>query len=260
MISVTIITKNEEKNIRRCLESVRWADEIIVMDSGSDDATEAICKEYDKVKFFVHPWLGFGPQKNAALGLASGDWILSLDADETVSPELAQEILNVIDTATSDGFFIRRKNMFRGKWIRHCGWWPDKLLRLFRKGVGRFSDRPVHESVELKGASACLNGTITHFTYASLSDLLRKSELYSTLGARLMFEKGVKPSFLKAVIHGISAFIKSYFLKLGILEGSTGFVIAFTSSFYKFSRYIKLMELYESRQSIENFCETGKCR
>lgn len=245
MISAIIITRNEERNIGRCLDSLKWVDEIVVVDSGSEDATESICRSYTNVRFYSEPWRGFGAQKNLALDRAAGDWILSLDADEALLPETIQEIGTVIAAPSFDGYSIKRKNIYRGKWIRHCGWWPDKVLRLFRKGAGRFSERPVHEAFEMKGLIGCLNAPMLHFSYANASEMLKKAEQYSTLGALLLFKRGVKSSPVKAVAHAVAAFVRTYFIRLGLLDGAAGFLIAVTSFVYAFFRYMKLAELHE---------------
>lgn len=246
MISAIIITKNEEKNIARCLDSLKWVNEIVVVDSGSTDATESICKSYDNLRFFSVSWHGFGAQKNIALDHATGDWILSVDADEVVTPRLVEEILATINDAFSnDGYYIKRKNFFRDKWVKHCGWWPDRVLRLFRRGKGCFSEVLVHESIVMSGQTGCLSEPMLHFSYDRLSQFLEKAEKYSTLGAALMYEKGKKTSLMGAIVHSIAAFLKTYLFRLGVLDGSVGFVIAFSSSVYVFFRYMKLVELYD---------------
>ncbi|HLD18382.1 MAG TPA: glycosyltransferase family 2 protein, partial [Candidatus Nanoarchaeia archaeon] len=149
-ISVTIITLNEEANIRACLESVKWADEILVSDSGSSDRTVEICKEYG-AKVFNDVWLGFGKQKNLIAGRARNNWILNIDADERVTPELKKEIEEVLNNGDCEGYNIPRKNFFSNKWIRHCGWYPDYNLRLYRRDKGRFNERNVHEAVQIDG-------------------------------------------------------------------------------------------------------------
>ncbi|HSR10293.1 MAG TPA: glycosyltransferase family 2 protein, partial [Thermodesulfobacteriota bacterium] len=143
-ISVAIITRNEERNIRDCLESVRWADEIVVVDNGSTDSTEAICREYG-ARFFTEEWKGYSAQKNSAIDKTRNEWVLSLDADERVTPELRREIEETLDVPEpAEGYFVARKNFFSGRWIRRCGWYPDLNLRLFLKDKGRFQERSVH--------------------------------------------------------------------------------------------------------------------
>ncbi|MDR0305748.1 MAG: glycosyltransferase family 2 protein [Chitinispirillales bacterium] len=243
-LSVIIITKNEEKNIARCLNSVElWADEIIVVDSGSADLTEEICKRYPQVRFSYNPWGGFGPQKKHALSLASSQWILSLDADEVIPPELAREIKTVIADSNFNGYKIQRKNFYRSQWIRHCGWWPEWKLRLFRRESGCITNSLVHESVEVKGTVGRLKHPFEHYSYNSVSDFTVKMDLFSSLGAQNMRRNGRRTSTADACFRAIWAFCRIYFLKLGFLDGRAGLIIAFSAMAGIFYRYIKLLEL-----------------
>lgn len=242
-ISGIIITRDEEARIGACLESLKWLDEIIVVDSGSTDRTEDICRRYPSVCFVRHDWEGFGRQKNIALGLARGEWVLSVDADELISGQLADEITKVVGNAGFNGYMIKRKNFYRGRWVRHSGWWPDHVLRFFRKDKGRFSDRPVHESVELDGAYGFLEGCIEHHSFNCVDDFIRKAQSYSTIGARLMYERGRRPSAFGAVARSVATFCKLYFLKLGFLDGYAGLLIAFSNAAGVFYRYMKCIEL-----------------
>jgi len=243
VISAIVITKNEEQRIEACLSSLQWADEIIVVDSGSTDRTRELCEQNDKVKFYERPWDGFGIQKNRALDLASGEWIFSIDADETASPELADEILSTVKQALYDGYILKRKNFYRGQWIKHCGWWPDPIIRLFRKDKGRFNDRLVHESVEIQGLAGELQNPIEHHSFHSVSDFIHKADSYSTLGARQMKLQNRNVTTLDACTHALATFIKVYFLKGGILEGRAGLLIAVSNAGGVFYRYIKCLEL-----------------
>ena len=189
-ISVAIITKDEERNIRDCLESVRWADEIIVVDNGSRDRTLDICREYG-AQIFLEEWKGYPGQKNSAIQKTRNEWVLSLDADERVGPDLRREIEGALEGGPSiDGYFLPRKNFFLGRWIRYCGWYPDLNLRLFRKSRGRFQERAVHEKVELQGKTAILKNPLFHETYRSLDDFFLRMDHYSTLAAREMHRQG----------------------------------------------------------------------
>lgn len=192
-LSVAIITYNEESIIRQTLESVKWADEIIVVDSGSTDRTVSICKEYtDKV--FHQDWLGYAKQKNLAIDMSTGDWILSLDADEPIEPALAEEIRSIISKSDAfDGYKIPRKTIFLGKWVRHGGWYPDLNLRLFRKGKGRFVERAVHESLHVDGVIGRTRHAIIHYAYPSIESYLTKLNKYSTLAVQVMTEKNLHP-------------------------------------------------------------------
>ena len=242
-LSVVIITKNEEASIRRCLESVKWADEIVVLDSGSTDATVSICLEYTQ---YVHEtgWPGFGPQKNRALEKASGDWVLSLDADEWVTPNLRNEILNAI--SRPDGalaFRIPRLSSFCGRFMRHSGWWPDYVTRLFRRGAAKFSDDVVHERVIVEGRTGTLREPIMHETYVDLNEMLQKMNSYSSLAAQKMRHGGRTTGLVGAVLRGLWAFMRAYFLRGGFLDGREGFMLAVAIAEGTYYRYAKLMLL-----------------
>jgi len=243
-ITAAVITLNEEKNIADCLKSVSWADEIVVLDSGSTDRTVEIAKDFtDKV--FVEDWRGYGAQKNRAIELAQGLWILSIDADETVSPELAQEIRRVIEKPTASAYSVRRKNIYRGQWVRHGGWWPDWTTRLFQKGKARFAPSRVHESLTVDGPTAKLDGCLTHHSFASARDFLDRALKYSTLGALERFEKGKKATAWNAAFHAWFTFFKVYILRLGILDGAAGLLIAYSNAVGVFYRYMILREMCE---------------
>jgi glycosyltransferase involved in cell wall biosynthesis len=191
-LSVVTITKNEEANLARTLQSVAWADEIVVLDSGSTDRTREIAESFH-AKFFVEPWKGFAAQKNSALQKATGDWILSLDADEEVEPALANEIRKTLSANPSAaGFWIPRKNFFLGRWMRHGGFYPDPKLRLFRRGTGSFEDRLVHEDVRLQGPTAKLKQNLLHHAYPTLDGYLEHMNRYSSLGAQMMVTRVVR--------------------------------------------------------------------
>ena len=189
-LSVIIITKNEEQNMRSCLEAVSWADEIIVVDSGSTDNTVAICKELG-AKALVMDWPGFGSQKNRALALATGDWVLSLDADERVSAELRQEIqLTVANPGENLAFRLPRSSSYCGRAMRHSGWWPDYITRLFKRGHARFSDDLVHERLIVNGKTGTLKQPLLHQAFRDLEQVLQKLNDYSTTGAMMQTDSG----------------------------------------------------------------------
>ena len=248
-ISVAVITKNEEQNIRACLESVRWADEIVVVDNGSNDETLQICRDF-QARVYEEEWKGFSRQKNSAIEKTRNEWVLSLDADERVSPALQQEIKEVLDRGPStDGYFIARKNFFLGRWIEHCGWYPDYNLRLFRKSRGRFQERAVHERVEIEGKVGYLKHPLEHYTYRSLNDFFQRMNGYSTLAAREMRNEGKKYRFFDVFFRPPFTFLQMYLLRAGFLEGYLGFLLAVLYSFYTFAKYIKLKELWEERNN-----------
>lgn len=250
-ISCIVIVKNEERNIRACLESLSWADEIIVVDSGSTDRTREICSEFPRVIFRDHPWQGFGPHKNRALELATSEWVFSIDADERVTPELAKEILCVIEKPTHEAYRVKRKNIYRGFWIRRSGWWPDEVLRLFRRSSARFDDRVVHESVQFKGQPGVLENPLEHHSYAGAGDFLTRVDHYSTLGARMLSKRGKKVGTANILARTLVAFLRSYVLRLGFLEGRTGLLVAFSTAEVTFYKYMKLSEIDSERAGKE---------
>lgn len=238
-LSVIIICKDEAKDIADCLRSVTFADEIIVLDSGSSDNTVAICRQYTS-HVFETDWPGFGRQKNRAREHASGDWILSIDADERVSDELQQEILKAIHETTEDGFYIPRVSTYCGRVIRYGTWAGDKVLRLFRASKGVFTDDAVHERVIVQGSVGNLNCALTHLSFRDFSEVLHKMDHYSTLAAEMRFEQGKRGSVFKALGHGMWSFFRSYFLKLGFLDGAEGLMLAISNAEGSYYRYVKL--------------------
>jgi len=238
-LSVIIIVKNEAGNIGACIASVAWADEIIVVDSGSSDATVEICRDLG-AKVFVHDWPGYGPQKNRALDYASHDWVFSIDADERVTPELRSEIESVLQNPQADGYEISRLSSFCGRFMLHSGWSPDYVLRLFRRDKGRFSDALVHESVQMRGSSARLQQRLQHYSYRDFEDVLGKLNNYSSAAAVMLERKGKKGSLTQAVLHGMWAFFRTYILRAGFLDGREGFMLAVMNAENSYYRYIKL--------------------
>ncbi|MCX7698043.1 MAG: glycosyltransferase family 2 protein [Candidatus Goldbacteria bacterium] len=242
-LSVVIITKNEEKIIGRCLDSIKWADEIIVVDSGSTDNTIAICKKYN-AKVFYKKWEGYSKQKNFAISKARGQWILSLDADEIVSDELKEEIKKVIEENNDkyDGYEIRFNNFFYDKFLRYGGLYPDYHLRLFRKNKGKFNETEIHEGIILKGKKSRLKGEILHFTCATIFNHIENMNKYTELEA-IQNKKNFKiPTGYTIFIKPIYNFFKNYFLKFGFLDGFHGFAFHINSSFYLFVKEIKTIE------------------
>jgi glycosyltransferase involved in cell wall biosynthesis len=240
-LSVIIITKNEEANLQACLESVSFADQWIVVDSASTDNTQAIARAFGAEVTETTAWPGFGPQKNLALSLASGDWVLSLDADERVTPALAAEIRQAIENTGIDAYEIPRLTQFCGQWIRHCGWTPDPVLRLFRRGQGEFSDDLVHERVLLRsGALSRLKTQLLHYSYPTPAHYWRKLEHYSVAWAEQSHARGKASSMPRAVTSGLMAFFKSYIFRLGILDGSMGFAVCAMQAQAAFGKYFTL--------------------
>lgn len=246
-LSVIIITLNEAADIRACLESVAWADEIVVVDAGSTDETVAICREMGARVYAAPDWPGFGPQKNRALGYARGDWVLSLDADERITPELRDQLIYAMAEASCDGYLIPRLSQFCGTFIRHSGWYPDYVLRLFRRGAGKFSGDLVHERVLLHGNAGKLSSPLLHFSYRTADDVERKVKLYSTTAARQMHAAGKKAIWLDAPMRGGWAFFRTYFLRLGMLDGWAGMAVARMNARTTYHKYRQLRELHSGQ-------------
>lgn len=243
-LSVIIITKNEADSIRDCLESVAWADELVVVDSGSSDDTVNICKALGAQVHTTDDWPGFGVQKNRALSHATGEWILSLDADERVTPELRSEIETAIkDPHGCAAFCIPRLSSFCGRYMRHSGWYPDYVTRLFQRGAAKFSDDLVHERLIVSGTEGKLRQSLLHETFHDLDELLTKINQYSTAGAVMLNEKNKTASLKKAVAHAIWAFFRTYILRAGFLDGREGFMLAVSTAESTYYRYAKLMLL-----------------
>ncbi|HDH06103.1 MAG TPA: glycosyltransferase family 2 protein [Nitrospirae bacterium] len=240
-VSVVIVTNNEELNIEDALKSVADAKEIIVIDSFSADRTVEICRKYtDRV--YQHEWQGFAGQKQMAVDYAEGPWVLILDADERVTPELKAEITeNIADTDCS-GFYMPRENYFIGKRIRHSGWWPDNTLRLFRKDKGYLEPREVHEKVIVQGNTGYLKNPLKHFTYRSVPDFTERMERYSTLAAREIRKNSGRAGLFSLTIKPVATFVKMYMLRLGLLDGTRGLMLAVLYSYYTFLKYAKTWE------------------
>jgi len=246
-LSVIIITKNEALDIHSCLASVKWADEVIVVDSGSTDETLTIARQYTQHVFIETDWKGFGIQKNRALAYATGDWVLSIDADEIVSPELQQEIKTAITSADQYIFSIPRLSSFCGRYIHHSGWWPDHVARLFRRGKAEFSLDLVHERLMFEGAAKPLKSPLLHQTYRDLDEVITKINQYSTLGAENAHHTGKTASLISAIAHGFWAFTRTYVLRAGFLDGAEGFMLAVSNAEVTYYRYLKLYFLNTAR-------------
>jgi glycosyltransferase involved in cell wall biosynthesis len=251
-LSVIIITKNEAANIQACLDSVHFANQWIVVDSGSADNTVAIARAAGASVIETSDWPGFGPQKNRALAAAKGEWVLSLDADERIPEKLQQEILAILAAPTHDAYALPRLSSYCGYAIRHSGWYPDYIVRLFRREYGQFSNDQVHERVIIKqGTSGRLQTAMMHYSYRNDGDYLRKLNQYSELGAQQAFAKGKRSSLTKAITHAFSAFIRSYIAKLGFLDGRAGLMVALISAESTYHKYLKLMLLSEAEKAIK---------
>ncbi|MBU3576161.1 glycosyltransferase family 2 protein [Polynucleobacter sp. UK-Mo-2m-Kol15] len=241
-LSVILITRNEEANLADCLASLDGiAEQIVVVDTNSTDLTLQIAKNHGAVIVQPADWPGFGPQKNRALELATGEWVLSLDADERLTPALRSEILTAINhPAQVDCFAIPRLSWYCGRFIRHSGWNPDYVDRLFKRGSARFSDDLVHERLVPNGQVAKLENPMLHFSFMNFSQVLQKIDRYSTASAEQAFAKGRRSNPFKAILHGLWAFIRTYFIRAGFLDGYQGLALAISNAEGSYYRYIKI--------------------
>lgn len=242
-LSVIVITHNEERNIDACLASVRWADEIVVVDAQSSDRTVEIASKHTP-HVHVKPWIGYAEAKNFALSRASSDWVLWLDADERVTPELAKEIQQVVRQNSGEpaGYSFPRRAYFLGKWIKHCGWYPGRVVRLFRRGAGTFSDSMVHEHVILDGSVGKLTHDLLHYTDENLDRYFAKFNRYTTLAAEELVAKHRSFRLLDLLVRPPVFFFKMYVVRLGFLDGIPGLILCVLSSSYVFTKYAKLWE------------------
>ncbi len=244
MLSVAMITKNEAERLPDCLRSLAFSDEIVVVDSGSVDETVAIAKSFG-ARVLVEEWRGYAAQKQFAVDQCRHDWVLVIDADERVPEATAARIERELasNDATITAYSFRRKNYLHGRWIRHCGWWPDRIVRLVRRTRGAFDGRPVHERWIADGKVRDLDASIEHVSFRSYSDLVAKMEAYSNLTARELFEKDEPVSALTPVFHGAWMFLKTFLIDLGFLEGFDGLMISITNAGGSFFKYAKLREM-----------------
>ncbi len=241
-ISVILITRNEVENIRECLESVQWADEIIVVDAESEDETAEIAREYT-AHVFIRPWEGFSRAKQFALDKCNNEWVLWIDSDERVTENLAREMRNAIRTERYVAYRMPRIAYFLGRWIRHSGWYPGHVLRLFRRDRARFNDLKVHEGVEIDGPVGMLQNDLLHYTDRRISHYFNKFNNYTTLAAEELNDRGVRFRLADLVFRPPLLFLKMYLLRLGFLDGLQGFILATFSASYVLAKYAKLWEL-----------------
>ncbi len=240
-VSVAIITKNEEKDITDALESVKELDDIVIIDSFSSDRTADICRIYtDRV--FQREWQGYAKQKQMAVDLAKNEWVLILDADERVTPELMEEIKNSVSGNSFRGYYIPRKSFFLGKWVRHSGWWPDYVLRLFRKDSGRLDDRHVHEKVVLNGKAGRLKNPLIHMAYRSIGEFIHKADRYSTLAAIELKKENRHVNPGSFIFRPVITFLKIFLIRQGFRDGVNGLILSLLYSYYTFLKYVKAWE------------------
>ncbi|WP_395068329.1 glycosyltransferase family 2 protein [Paraburkholderia silvatlantica] len=249
-LSVIVVAMNEAHDIRDCLESVRGlAMETIVFDSGSSDGTPDICRSLG-ARVFETDWPGDGPQKNRALDVATGDWVLCLDADERVGDELRREIEQLLEHGTTHAAYSTpRRSSFCGRFMRHSGWWPDRIERLFRRGSARFTDVRTHTRLVIEGTIGRLDGPIIHIAVGELHEALDKANSYSTSGALTMAENGKRSTLGKAIGKGLWAFIRTYVIQRGFLDGAEGFMLSVTNAEGTYYRYAKLALMTRAMQA-----------
>ncbi|QGZ60983.1 glycosyltransferase family 2 protein [Paraburkholderia acidisoli] len=248
-LGVAIITKNAAARLAQCLDSVAFADTVVVLDSGSTDATLDIARAHGARVLETPDWPGFGPQKNRALDALDAlgmDWVLSIDADEVVSPELAASIRAALAAPAADVYAVDRLSSFCGAWIHHSGWYPDWIPRLFKRGTARFSDDLVHERLVFEANAQRITGKLLHYSYEDFDAVLRKLDAYSSAGARQRAASGKRGSFGKAVARGAWAFVRTYVLRAGFLDGRAGFQIAVFNAETVYYRFLKLARLTEA--------------
>jgi len=250
-LSAVIITFNEERNIERCLSSLDgWVDEIVVVDSFSTDRTKEICEQFN-VRFIENAFEGHIEQKNFAMNQASNDYVISLDADEAVSKELKAQIEVEKENFTFDSYTFNRLTNYCGQWIKHCGWYPDKKLRIWNKSKGQWGGENPHDMVIMQSGTTNkhLKGDLLHYSYYTVNDHTKQIEFFSDIGARAAFEAGKRTSVLGILFKPSFKFFRDYFLKLGFLDGYYGFVISVNSAHAKFLKYHKLRELQKANKS-----------
>lgn len=238
-LSIALIAHNEAHQLRACLGSVAWADEIVVVENASTDGTAELARELGAIVISTPDWPGFGAQKNRAVEACAGDWILVLDCDERVSPELRAQIERTLAAPAFDVYRIPRRSTYCGQFIEHSGWRPDHVRRLFRRGAARFSDARVHENLLTERPLGTLTEPIVHYSFRTLEEVIAKMNRYSSDSAAMLAARGRAPGLTTAVLHGLAAFVRSYVLRGGFLDGRMGFVLAVSNAEGSYYRYVK---------------------
>jgi glycosyltransferase involved in cell wall biosynthesis len=241
-LTVVIAARNEAINIGEAVSSARFADQVLVLDSGSTDGTIEIARAAG-AEVIETDWPGYGPQQNRGIDQARGDWIFSLDADERITGELAAEISAVIGRAGHDGYDVPRRSLFVSRFMRHSGWWPDRTRRLVRRGKGRFTDHVIHANLRIDGPVGHLSQPMIHYSYRDLDSVIEKMNRYSAGSAIDLHRRGRRGSLLSAIAHGLWAFFRTYFIKLGFMDGAEGFMVAVVNAETSYYKHLKLREL-----------------
>ncbi len=241
-VSAAIITRDDAANLERCLASLGFCDEVVVLDQHSTDATAEVCARHG-VRLEQSEWLGFGPTKQRAVSLCRNRWVLSVDTDEVVTPELAAAVTSLPPEPAAAAYTVNRLSRFLGHWIRHCGWHPDHVVRLFDRERAGFDDKPVHEAVQVRGSVARLDGLLEHYPYESMEQYIAKLDRYTTAAAEDLHAAGRRASLAQAAVRSQAAFWRMWLLQGGILDGWAGTVLCQASMFYVLSKYVKLWRL-----------------
>ncbi|MDP2097301.1 MAG: glycosyltransferase family 2 protein [Methylobacter sp.] len=247
MLSVVIVTKNEARNIEDCLKSAAWADEVIVLDSGSSDDTVKLAVAAG-ARVIETDWPGYGPQQNRGIDAASYEWVYSLDADERITPQLAAEIRHAIEGNAFNVFDVPRSSLFVNRFMRHSGWWPDRTRRLFRKGRARFTEHKIHANLATQDPVGHLKEAMTHYSFFDYHSVVEKMNRYSSGSAEDLNAAGKRGSLAAAIGHGLWTFIRTYFIKAGFLDGQPGLILAIANAEGTYYKYLKLWEL-QNRQA-----------
>ncbi len=252
-LSAIVITRNEAHNLHDCLQSMHGlVDEIIVVDSQSSDNTVAIAQQHGAKVSQPADWPGFGPQKNRALDLATCDWVFSIDADERVTPELAAEIKNLLQSGDANAAYkMPRLSSYCGKFIHHAGWQPDYVLRLFKRGTARFSDDLVHERVVTEQPVHALKQHLLHYSYLNFSQVLSKVDAYSTASAKQAYARGKRSSVAGALGHGAWAFFRTYIIRRGFLDGAHGLALSISNAETSYYKYLKLWHMQQAEEAAD---------
>ncbi len=243
-LTVTIITLNEETNIARALKSASWADEVLVVDAGSTDQTVEIAKKMG-ARVLTHEWKGYGQQKNLAQAQAKNDWVLSLDADEEVTPALRKEIERCLESVAQTGeagFWIPRKTWYLNRWVMHGGWYPNSLVRLANRKNARWTEPHVHEELKVEGKLGEIREPILHYSFPSIASQVETNLRFAHLGCQDLQHKGTRSSLPKLLLKPLGKFFETYFIKLGFLDGLAGFVISMNAAHSMFLKYAYLLE------------------
>jgi glycosyltransferase involved in cell wall biosynthesis len=246
-LSTALITKNEEQNLPHCIQGLSFADEIVVVDSGSMDRTTQIAEEFG-CRVFVEDWKGYGPQKNSAIDKCKHDWVLILDADERLPEETKEVIIRLLKKPEADAYSFKRKNYLHGRWLKHSGYWPDRQVRLVNKTKGSFR-AVIHEKWITDGNIQDLDSHIEHYAFSDYSDMLKTLNEYSSIIANELFYAGKRANIVSPVYHGLGMFLKIYFLQSGFLDGLDGLVTALTKAGGSFFKYAKLFELQHKKKN-----------